>query len=230
MIGYPVYAPPHPHNEIELPAGKARENFDYFLQQRPVRLQCLRDFMKKFGVDAATTDDGLTAVSDWFARYGGLLLHFENRSAATLQAFINHDPPWTGEHIGINVVWDLATFVGECVIARRPSAHWDMNTGDPEPVSLEALGFQRPCVGGLGWPPYCDPISQIFMDSHSKSRHMRIGYGRGMSFGNLVDHVAVWSRGIPPNPTLMQRAEQDSAATPAPRRAARRPRRSKPQP
>jgi hypothetical protein len=194
MHGYLVYSPPNPQNEIELPTSKAKENFDYFLQQRPTRLQYFRSFMKRFGVDAATTDDGLNAVSYWLNRYGGLLLPFQSHGATSLQAFMNHDPPWAGEHIGINVVWDLATYVGECVLARRPSAYWGLNTGDPDPISLEALGFQRPCIEGLGWPPYCDPISQIFMDCQYKSRYMRIGHGRGMNFGNPVDHVAAWSR------------------------------------
>ncbi len=169
MCGYPVYAPPNPHNEVELPAGKAKENFDYFLQQRPKRLQDFRYFMKKFGVDAETTDAGLNAVSAWFDRYGGLLLHFQPRDTASLHAFMNYLPPWTGEHIGTNVVWDLGTYIGECVIARCSRAHWDVNTGDPDPVSLEALGFQRPHVSGLVWPPDCDPITQVFMDSRFKS-------------------------------------------------------------
>jgi hypothetical protein len=222
MDGYPVYVPPNPHNEIELPASKAKENFDYFLQQRLPRLQYFRDFMQKVGVDANTSDNGLTAVSDWFARYGGLLLHFQPRDTSTLRAFMNYVPPWMGEHIGINVVWDLGTYIGECVIARRPRAHWDLNTGNPDPVSLEALGYQRPCVSGLDWPPYRDPITQVFMDSRFKSGEMRLGYGRGVSFGNLIDYVARWSRGAPPNPTLTKDGNPDS---PTPGRMANRRRR-----
>ena len=158
--------------------------------------------MEHFGVDAGDDERRfgrrLRMVQ---SSYGGLFLPFQPNGATSLQAFMNHNPPWTGEYIGINAVWDLATYVGECVIARRPSAYWGLNTGDPEPTSLEALGFQRPCIEGLGWPPYCDPISQIFMDSQYKSRYIRLGYGRGMSFGNPADHVAVWSRSNPPSLT-----------------------------
>jgi hypothetical protein len=222
MQGYPVYAPPNPQNEIELPANKAKENFDYFLQQRSTRLQHFRDFMKKFGVDAETTADGLNAVSDWFERYAGLLLHFQPRDTSNLRAFMNYHPPWSGEHVGINVVWDLGTYIGECVIARRPRVHWDLNTGNPDPVSLEALGFQRPCLSGPGWPPDSDPITQVFMDSQFRSREMRFGYQRGVRFGNLMDYVANRSRGAPPNPTLAKDGNSGSFTTPTPGRMARR--------
>jgi hypothetical protein len=228
MQDYPVYEPPNPHNEIELPANKAKENFDYFLRQRSARLQYFRDFMKKFGIDAETTDDCLKAVSDWFVRYGGLLLHFQPRDIATLHAFMNYDPPWTGEHVGTNVVWDLGTYIGECVIARRPRGRWDLNTGNPDPISLEAIGFQRPCVSGLVLPTYCDPITQVFNDSQFKSRGMRLGYGRGMTFSNLIDHVAVWSHAAPPNPTLTEGDSLNSSTTPTPGHVAKRDRRPKP--
>jgi hypothetical protein len=144
MQGYPVYTPPNLHNEIELPISKAKENFDYFLQQRPTRLRCFRDFMKKFSVDAETTDDALTSVSNWFARYGGLLLHFQPRDTATLHAFMDYVPPWMGEHIGTNVVWDLGTYIGECVISRRPRARWDLNTGGARSDFARSAWFPAP--------------------------------------------------------------------------------------
>ncbi len=178
--------------------------------------------MKKFGIDAETTDEGLAAVSDWFDRYAGLLLHFQPGDAASLHAFTDYAPQWTGEHIGTNVVWDLGTYIGECVIARRPRAHWDLNTGDPDLVSLEAIGFQRPCVSGPGWRRYCDPITWVFLQSDSKSQRMRLGYARGVSLGgNLAGYVANRSRGAPPNPTLT-RDGNTASTTSTPRRVARR--------
>jgi hypothetical protein len=202
LVGYSVYTPPNMQNEIALSRDKAKENFDYFLQRRALRLQCLRDLLKKFEVDASTDDNGLAAVSAWFDRYGGLLLHFQPYDTSTLNAFISYAPPWTGEHLGINVVWDIGIYVGECIIARRRSARWDLDTGDPDPVSLEAIGYQRPCVAGLCWPSSCDPITQIFMDSQWMTRRNHLGYPRGVVLRkSLTELVAIWSRANPPNPT-----------------------------
>jgi hypothetical protein len=192
-------------NEIELPLSKAKENFSFFLQQRPFRLQFLHDFLTEFDIDANTTDDGLSAVSDWHDSYGGVLLRFRPRDTTTLNAFVSYAHPWTGEHLGINVVWDLGIFVGECLIARRRSAHWDLNTGDPDPISLEAVGHQRPCVAGLYWPSGCDPFTQIFMDSIGMSRESHLGYPRFWLRKSLAQLVAIWSRPNPPNPTLSKR-------------------------
>src|ERR1700722_17773468 len=86
LNGYPVYAPPNMQNEIELPLSKAKENFSYFLQQVPYRLEFLRDFLKKFEIDAVTTDNGLAAVAGWYDRYGGLLLGFRPRGTSNLNA------------------------------------------------------------------------------------------------------------------------------------------------
>jgi hypothetical protein len=161
--------------------------------------------MKKFGIDAATTDQGLIAVSAWFERYGGLLLHFQPYSAVTLHAFLGYDPPWTGEHFGINVVWDLAIYVGECVMARRPSAYWDLNTGGPSLSSRESVGFQRPHLAGLYWPSSCDPFFQVFTDSKNMSPNVRVGFVKNIRPDNLADHVTVWSRPNPPNPASAQK-------------------------
>src|SRR6267142_13861 len=83
LADYPVYAPPHLRNEIELSLGEARENFEYFMEKRTFRLQSLLDFMKQFKIEITTSESGLTAVSDWFDRYGGLLLPFIPRSVTT---------------------------------------------------------------------------------------------------------------------------------------------------
>ena len=205
LAKYPAYAPPHLHNEIGLSPDEARENFDYFLERRAFRLQVLSEFMRKFGIDATTNDSGLAAVSNWFDRYAGLLLTFRPRTSTTFLAFLDHEPPWTGEHIGINAVWDLGIYVGECIIARRPSAHWELDTGGPDPVSCEAVGYQRPCVAGLYWPTECDPITQIFMDANYMCARMRIGQGTFFLRGKLMQHVVVWSRPNAANPSLEKR-------------------------
>jgi len=194
LLDYPVFSPPHLRSEIELPIGSARENFSYFLEHLSFRLCALQNFLKKFGVDATTDDQGLAAVSNWFRRYGGLLIYYQRQNTVTLRAFTNRDPTWTSEHVGINVVWDLGIYVGECIIARYPSAYWALNTGNPDPISLKALGYHRPGVAGLYWPSECDPITQIFIDSQSMSFSMHgIGH-KIILIGDLKSHVTAWSK------------------------------------
>jgi hypothetical protein len=197
---YPVYSPPNMRNEIELPIGMAKENFNYFQTNLASRQTSFRTFMKTFAIDATTDDRGLVAVSEWFNRYGGLLLYYKPRSATTLRAFVNYDPPWIGRHIGINVVWDLGTYIGNCIIARRASAHWDLNTGDPDPMSCSALGFHRPQVAGLYWPTECDPVTKVFLDSQLLRHHVRLGPSPFFPRRNLVYLVDLWSKPNPPNP------------------------------
>jgi hypothetical protein len=202
LRGYPAYSPPHLRNEIELPIGSAKENFDYFVEHRSFRLRAFQSFLKKFHIDATTDEQGLTSVSSWFRRYGGLLMYFQQRSTTTNRAFINHDPAWTNEHIGINVVWDLGIYVGDCIITRYPSAYWTINTGNADPASLKSLGFQRPGVAGLYWPTECDPITHVFIKSQSMSYNLHgIGH-KIMRRGDLVDLVAAWSKAKPVNPAL----------------------------
>jgi hypothetical protein len=197
---YPVYSPPDMRNEIELPINLARDNFNYFKANLVFRERSLRTFMEKFAIDATTDDRGLLAVSQWFDRYGGLLLYHKPRSATTLRAFVNYNPPWTGKHIGINVVWDIGIYVGNCIIARRASAHWDLDTGNPDPMSHEALGFHRPYIAGLYWPAGGDPITQVYADSQSLRRRVRFGPPPPFTRRDLAHLVDLWSKPNPPNP------------------------------
>jgi len=59
---YPVYSPPNMRNEIELPIGMARDNFNYFQTNLALRGRSFRMFMKTFAIDATTDDRGLVAV------------------------------------------------------------------------------------------------------------------------------------------------------------------------
>jgi hypothetical protein len=198
LKNYSVYSPPHMRNEIKLLAGAAEENFDYFQTTRSTRMASFRIFMKNFGVDATTDDKGLVAVSEWFKRYGGLLLYYKPRTARTLLAFVDHDPQWVGKHIGINVVWDIGIYVGDCTINRCPSAHWDLNTGTTHPASRRALGFQRPCVAGLEWTADCDPITKVFVDSQALCRLAQLGHSPHFLLTDLMQLVSLWSKANPP--------------------------------
>jgi hypothetical protein len=149
--------------------------------------------MQLFNIEATLDDKGLLAVSQWFDHYGGLLLHHKPRSTETLWAFVNYTPPWSGRHIGVNVAWDIGIYVGQCIIARRSFARWDLDTGDPDPLSRQGLGFQRPHLEGLSWPPFRDPITQVFTTSRSMGSRVRFGARPPLLPTSLFDLVRLWS-------------------------------------
>jgi hypothetical protein len=120
---YPVYSPPNMRNEIELPIGMAKENFNYFQTNLASRQTSFRTFMKTFAIDATTEDRGLVAVSEWFNRFGGLLLYYKPRSATTLRALstmIRHGSA------GILVSTLFGTWAPISAIASSPGARLDI--------------------------------------------------------------------------------------------------------
>lgn len=191
---YPVYSPPITQNEIDLPLIKAKENFAFFKQNIAFRMEVFRALLKRFSISATTNDQDLAAVSEWFDRYGGLLRYYRLRDTSTLNAFVHYDPRWIGRYIGINVIWDIGIYVGECIIARRRYARWDINTGDPDPLSCKALGFHRPHIEGLSWPPSCDPITHVFDICHVMCRRVRFGPTPPTPPVHLLHLVALWSK------------------------------------
>jgi hypothetical protein len=137
---YPVYEPPHRqgpnclnqgagqnadeyHRYIREHVARGEENL-YRLRQahRHERLAALRAFLSKFDVELYTDDAGLSAVSAWCPGNCGALVA-NMRDHATRRAFFQL-APWTGELRGLNVVFDLGVFLGECLIARNPKLHW----------------------------------------------------------------------------------------------------------
>ncbi len=139
LAEYPVYEPPYrqgrdfprrTRNQDEDEyfrlgrefAARGEENFAYFLAQREVRLAALGGFLRKFDVTMGLDDAGLQAVSAWCpGNYGALVArHHED---ATRHAFFEL-AAWTGRLRGLNVIFDLGIFLGECAIARRPKLRW----------------------------------------------------------------------------------------------------------
>jgi hypothetical protein len=121
LSDYPVYDPPHRKNSAFLDFESARKNKQHFLDHRAERLDALRGFLHRFEVDLALQGTGLAAVSAWFPRYGGLLAKLWDLEV--MQAFY-HFRPWTGRRRGLNVIFDLGLFFGECVIAGNPNCEW----------------------------------------------------------------------------------------------------------
>jgi len=136
---YPVYEPPHRQgpNLLSQPVGqnmdeyhrslpefvaRGEENLSHLRAHSRERVSALRAFLSKFDVKVYVGDAGVSAVSAWCpGNCGALVANMRDR--ATRQAFF-YLAPWTGELRGLNVVFDLGVFLGECMIARSPKLHW----------------------------------------------------------------------------------------------------------
>jgi hypothetical protein len=201
---YPVYEPPHRqgpglppqgsrqsddeyHRNIREHVARGEENLYRFRQvHRHERLEALRAFLSKFDIEVYTDDAGLSAVSAWCPGNCGALVAYM-RDDATRQAFFQL-APWTGELRGLNVVFDLGVFMGECVIARNPKLHWKYvgigsgyfitgfrHIGD----NLDAPGYMYNCCANdqamVRWPNFdrnlhVDDLVGIVRDRSTRDR------------------------------------------------------------
>jgi hypothetical protein len=110
--------------------------------------------------------NGVAALCDWSGHYGDLL--FETRD--DLDSYSHYTKPWLGDCIGSNVVFDMATFIGEALISQCPKLFWDINPFvlpyDAKLVSIlkkdKGSGFQRPTITGFRNPLMnLDPFSEM---------------------------------------------------------------------
>jgi hypothetical protein len=141
LAGYPVYTPPHLGVEWTMSEQDARENFEFFLAQRPRRLDSLKRFLTTFDVSLDFTDRTKQALDRWVASYGALLFVSE-----TGLSFWTHRPEWVGERSSLNVIFDLAIYIGEFAIAESPWLRWQIDERHENGRTRSDHGFQRPTI------------------------------------------------------------------------------------
>jgi hypothetical protein len=115
-----------------------------------------------YGVKAPLNGDGILAIEKWADRYaGGLITNVEESS----KVFTIYQPNWMGENRGYNVLVDIAIFVGEFLISRRPHLLWTLLTDDKGGLadSEEGMGstFGRPALGGFCWTIWQKDLFEI---------------------------------------------------------------------
>jgi hypothetical protein len=158
---YPLYDPPHKVEERLLSREKAAENFDYFMRVRLQRVAYFRQWLRRhFGVAVTLDEKGVRALSHWGNQYAGLL-RTKGPDGRLTKSYFTYDPPWTGENVGCNVVFDMGITLGEAVIANCPKLRWDF---DPISAILpneakvlkrtSGMSFQRPRLTGFDNPAY----------------------------------------------------------------------------
>jgi len=144
LDGYPVYDPPHEGIEMLMSEEQAHANFDYFLVQRGMRIGYLRNFLARFGVLLDSTEPSKIALDCWLAKYGAFLTVREKGSS-----YLTRRPAWIGPRQGLNVIHDLAVFLGEFAIKESSNLYWEMYVDVPEGLRKESEDFQKPVIGGL---------------------------------------------------------------------------------
>jgi hypothetical protein len=141
LAGYPAYTPPHLGIEWTMSEQHARENFEYFLAERAKRLDIVKRFLEPFGISLDFTDRARRAVDRWLASYGALLFVSE-----TGASFWTHRPQWAGPRSGLNVIFDLAIYIGEFAIVESPWLSWDIDVQHESGRTRSDHRFQRPAL------------------------------------------------------------------------------------
>jgi hypothetical protein len=114
--------------------NSAAEYRTFFLENRSRRVEALRNFLAKFDVALSLEDDGVKAVSAWCPLYADLLVDGlqHQESDGLWRAYNWFQAPWTGPLIGLNPIFDLGVYMGECLLYRNPRLKWQPYI-NPEP-------------------------------------------------------------------------------------------------
>lgn len=133
LRGYPIYRSPHNGAEMLMREEHARTNFDYFMSQRAARRDALQNFLAPFGVSLEFSDTAKSSLDKWLAKYGAFLYVRERGSS-----YLTYVPHWEGSRAGLNVIQDLAIFLGDFACEESVGLHWQMYTDVPMPAPLSA--------------------------------------------------------------------------------------------
>lgn len=109
---YEIYDPGVSGPLHELPRREARQFYNRLMAAKSARIEMLRQFLRANGEDLIDTDDGILRLDDWF---------FAN---------LEPDPDKPGRPLPewYSVVYDVALFLGDTIIARCPGLHWEFFT------------------------------------------------------------------------------------------------------
>ena len=146
---YPIYDPPHKVEERLLPREEARENFEYFMRVRQERVAYFTKWLRRYFWTRISADErGVKTLNRWARRYSGLIFV---GSPERSTSYFTYYPPWTGDNIGCNVVFDIGVALGEFIIANCPKLRWDM---DPTSTLLPKTARSRKSFTGSNfWRP-----------------------------------------------------------------------------
>jgi hypothetical protein len=139
-----------------LPRAEARRAFNKVMEEKPARIEMLRQLLMASGVELSGTDAGIQDLNDWFA--ANVEPDSDNPGHLT--------PDW------YSVVNDVALFLGDVIIGRCPGLRWEFYTGGKKDVS-----FQRHVIMGFTQIP--NPKYSLDIDRAIATYGHRIVANRG---------------------------------------------------
>jgi hypothetical protein len=112
----------------DLPRRDAHAAFDRLIAAKGERIDVLRALLARNGVDLSEGDAGLQDLNDWF------------------RTEVQPDPTSPGRMAPdwYPVVNDLALFLGDVIIARRPNLSWQFFIAGKKDIA-----YQRPVISGF---------------------------------------------------------------------------------
>jgi hypothetical protein len=145
LADYPIYSPPFRGTHPVLSQSEIKANYDYFLEQKSLRLEYLAKYLARFFVELHLSHEALPDLEKWLYRYGGYLIP----GSAMRMALDGYGLTWLGEYHGVNIIYDISIFVGDFVVSKNKNARWDVWYGDGGKRDYEKEGFGQPCIFGL---------------------------------------------------------------------------------
>lgn len=153
LLDYPVYEPPFREPQPYFSREQAESNYEYFLEVKEKRVAYLTDYLAARKVSLSKTTQGLTALDNWLYRFGFHLVPTRSdHRAKTVYALSVYEPKWNKVYHGLNIVNDIAIFVGDCIISKNSNAKWGIWYGNRSKYDHEMQGFRQPCLFGINHP------------------------------------------------------------------------------
>ncbi|MGO9986552.1 MAG: hypothetical protein ACLPIX_20370 [Rhodomicrobium sp.] len=146
---------------------KSDANFTHFLKNKSARVDGLKSFIATFSEGATGTNMEIDEISIWFAKYHSVLLSGSDLSLEK-RVFREFQEPWHGKYIGLNVVFDIGTYVGDSII-NKSGKYWSFvlgssSRGEANHTGYTIKGFKDEAMS-------FDPMNEVFRYAYNK------GYG-----------------------------------------------------
>ena len=148
---YPIYTPPNLKSERDLSRNKAIENFEYFMENRILRVRYFENCVNKnFTIAFDGGANELSSYSRWFFKYAAYLVPTVERMEHLYEAsFTSYAPSWSNEFVGMNVIFDAGTWLGNYFCKIIPNLYWKFNEGHKfEKISKKYPDFRKPILDG----------------------------------------------------------------------------------
>ncbi|WP_232630249.1 hypothetical protein [Methylobacterium sp. Leaf118] len=126
IADYPIYIPPHPGYRPTLSDEQVETNFAHFMRTREQRVLNVLKLLSNFSIQLDPSLDRAKELDRWIWKYGAFLTPRE-----TGESIKTHNPTWTGPWRGLNVAFDIATLLGECIVRKHQNYEWGLYKNVP---------------------------------------------------------------------------------------------------